>query len=42
MEGRCENDRGGDEVYPSTFGDEKKTGLKLDDDDDMLIFIDEV
>ena len=30
MEGRCESDRGGDEVYPDTFGNEKKTGLKLD------------
>ena len=29
MEGRCESDRGGD-VYPATFGDEEKTGLKLD------------
>ena len=30
MEGRCESDRGGDEVYPATFGNEEKTGLKLD------------
>ena len=30
MEGRCESDRGGDEVYPATFGNEDKTGLKLD------------
>ena len=30
MEGRCENDRVGDEVYPATFGNEEKTGLKLD------------
>ena len=30
MEGRCESDRGGDEAYPATFGNEKKTGLKLD------------
>ena len=29
MEGRCESDRGGDEVYPAFFGDEKETGLKL-------------
>ena len=29
MEGRCESDRRGDEVYPTTFGIEK-TGLKLD------------
>ena len=34
MEGRIEHDRGSDEVYPATFGDEEKTGLKLDDDDD--------
>ena len=32
MEGRCESDRAGDEVYPATFGDEEKNGLKLDDD----------
>ena len=25
MEGRCESDRGGDEVYPAAFGDEEKT-----------------
>ena len=30
MEGRCESDRGEDEVYSATFGNEKKTGLKLD------------
>ena len=30
MEGRCESDRGKDEVYPATFGDEEKNGLKLD------------
>ena len=30
MEGRCESDRGGDEVYPATFGDEERTGLKLE------------
>ena len=30
MEGRCESDRGGDEEYPTTFGNEEKTGLKLD------------
>ena len=29
MEGRCESDREGDEVYLTTFGNEK-TGLKLD------------
>ena len=34
MEGRCESNRGGDEVYPATCGYEEKTGLKLDDDDD--------
>ena len=34
MEGRCESNCGRDEVYPSTFGDEERTGLKLDDDDD--------
>ena len=33
MEGRCESDRGEDEVYPNTFGDEEKTELKLDDDE---------
>ena len=33
MEGRCESNRGGDEVYPATFGNEEETGLKLDDDD---------
>ena len=30
MEGRCESDRGGDEEYHATFGNEEKTGLKLD------------
>ena len=30
MEGRCESNRGGDEVYTATFGSEEKTGLKLD------------
>ena len=30
MEGRCESDRGGDEVYPAIFGNEEETGLKLD------------
>ena len=30
MEGRCESDRGGGEVYPATFGNEEKSGLKLD------------
>ena len=30
MEGRCESDCRGDEVYPATFGNEEKTGLKLD------------
>ena len=29
IEGRCESDRGGDEVFPVTFGNEEKTGLKL-------------
>ena len=28
MGGRCESDRGGDEVYPATFGNKEKTGLK--------------
>ena len=30
MEGSCENDCGRDEVYPAAFGDEDRTGLKLD------------
>ena len=30
MEGRCESDRARHEVYPATFGNEEKTGLKLD------------
>ena len=30
MEGSCESDCGRDEVYPATFGDEERTGLKLD------------
>ena len=30
MEGRCESDRGEDEVYPAIFGNEEKTELKLD------------
>ena len=30
MEGRCDSDCGGDEVYPAAFGYEEKTGLKLD------------
>ena len=30
MEGRCESDRGGNEVYPATFGNEEKPGLKQD------------
>ena len=30
MEGRCESDCGRDEVYPATFGDEERAGLKLD------------
>ena len=30
MEGRSESNRGGDEVYSATFGDEEKTELKLD------------
>ena len=34
MEGRCESDWGRDEVYPAASGDEERTGLKLDDDDD--------
>ena len=34
MEGKCKSDRGEDEVYPATFGDEEKSGLKLEDDDE--------
>ena len=30
IEVRCESDCGRDEVYPATFGDEERTGLKLD------------
>ena len=30
MEGRSDSDRGGDEVYSATFGDEEKIELKLD------------
>ena len=30
MEGRRESDRGDDEVYSATFGDEEKNELKLD------------
>ena len=30
MEGRSESNRGGNDVYPATFGNEKNTGLKLD------------
>ena len=31
MEGRCEeSNREENEVYPATFGNEEKTGLKLD------------
>ena len=37
MEGKCESDRGGDEVYPATFDDEEKNGLKLDDDDNEFL-----
>ena len=37
MEGKYKSHCEGDEVYSATFGDEKKTGLKLDDDDDLLI-----
>ena len=33
MEGRCEGDREGGVVYPATFGDEEKNGLKLDGDE---------
>ena len=29
MEGRCESKHGRDEVYPATFGDKEKNGLKL-------------
>ena len=38
IEGRCESNRGGDEVYPTTFGNEEKTGLKLDRRSVCLIF----
>ena len=31
MEGRSESDRRGDEVHPATFGNEEKTGLKLEE-----------
>ena len=34
MEGRCKSNRGGDELYPATFENQEKTGLKLNDDDD--------
>ena len=34
MEGRCESNCGGDEMYSATFRNEEETGLKLDDDDD--------
>ena len=30
MEGRCESDCKRDKVYPATFGDEEKNGLKQD------------
>ena len=30
MEGRSESDRGGDEVYSATFGNEEKIEIKLD------------
>ena len=30
MEGRCESNHAENEVYPATFGNEEKTGLKLD------------
>ena len=30
MKGRCESNREGDVVYLATFGNEEKTGLKLD------------
>ena len=30
MVGRSESNRGGDEVYSATFGDEEKIELKLD------------
>ena len=36
MEGRCESDRGRDEVYPATFGNEEETGLKLHDDEKYI------
>ena len=37
-EGKCENNRRGDEVYPATFGNEGKNGLQLDDDDNATCF----
>ena len=33
MKGRCENNCGGDEVYPATFRNEEENGLKLNDDE---------
>ena len=30
MKGRCESEHERDEVYPATFGDKEKSGLKLD------------
>ena len=35
MVGRCESNCVRDEVYPATFGDEEKTGLKMDDGDNV-------
>ena len=35
MEGRSESDCGRDEVHPAALGDEERTGLELDDDDDI-------
>ena len=38
MKGRCESNCGRDEMYAATFGDEEKTGLKVDDDDELRDF----
>ena len=37
MNGKCKSDCGRDEVYPATFSDDEKNGLKLDDGDDQII-----
>ena len=35
MEGRCESDCRGNEVYPATFRNEEKTGLKLEQEENF-------